>query len=449
MLVHSKANIEFSNKTNVVVEQSKLGIQSRNKNIILSLKVNEELSGADKNPVGTIAYNNMTLKIQSPDNLLTPENSSSPYFGLMNSTAIITLEITDINGSVNLGTYYVDRWYSNISSDEQKSITIEASGYMKTISKMLMPSMQIRKNQSVKEYILEIVEKQNQNLTDRYKIQTDSNLYFGDYGVMEFSDIDDSNIGQALETISKCTVTNIFIDRDNKLKTDYCFDDVSTGKEYKLGDCINIKQIKVGDGGLSDYSGVEVEYSNYIVNNVSSITELNNQKLQSGITEFNGINTNGKLFKLVSVKVDSDAEQYIQVDSITYDKNKLSVKIENTSTKEVNANIKFMGQTLNENKLTIEKYIQSNKGNCLQITNNIIGRNKVDSFADKLLKLVGLKNTVIQALGWIDCRVKLGDIVYLDAEKTVNTKGYYKVIKLEWNIESSIQCNIKLVKLIK
>lgn len=448
MRVHSLININLSNGETVTVEQLKMGDIDTNVNVISSIKITEELSVVNKNPLGSIAYNNITIRIQSGDNSLTPENKESPYYGYMNSTAILSVLVEDDEGEIEFGTFYVDRWYSNISSEERKSITIEGSGYMKSISKMLLPSMQIRKNQYIRDYVLELISKQNEKLSDRYKIQVDEDISFGEYEVMEFSDIEASTIGEALETISQCTLTNVYIDRDNKLKTDYCFDDTPSGDEYVLGDCVNIKRIKVGDGGLSDYTGVEVKYSSYIVNNISTLAQLDNQKLESGDTEFNNISSNSKIFKLLSVSVDSDSKDDILIKSVQYDRNKLNVVIHNSSEEEANANILFTGQTLNENQLSVEKYISDEKGTCLSVTNNIIGASNIDSFANKLLSLIGTKNTTVQASGWFNGRMKLGDIVYLDAEKTINTKGYYKVIGLEWLIETTLQCTAKLIRLV-
>lgn len=448
MLIHSKALIDFYNGNTVLVEQLKIGDKDK-RNAIDSLKVTEELSEINKNPIGTIAYNSIVLKIQTNDNSLTPENTSSPYYGYMDTSAIVKITLVDDKGEIEFGTYYVDRWYSNISSDERKLITIEASGYMKTISKMLMPSMQIKRNQKTKDYILEAVNKQNETLTDRYKIQVDENISFGDFDTMEFSDVDAEKFGEALETISQSTLTNIYIDRDNKMKTDYCFDDTTTGDEETIGDCINIKQIKVGDGGLSDYAGVEVKYNNYLVNNMNKLASLNSQKLRAGNTEFNGIGTTGKIYKLMSLYVDSDASNYINVENVKYGKNSIDITVKNTSGSEANANIEFYGQTLNENQLSIQKYIQGKKGTALTVTNNIIGKDNINTFADKLIKLIGIKNNVVETSGWFDPHIKLGDIVYLDAEKTVNTKGYYKVVKLEWQVNSSIFCVMKMNKLVQ
>lgn len=448
MRVHSQATINLSNGESVLVEQAKIGEEHLNKNIILSTKINEELSGADKNPLGSIAYNSMVLKIQSGNKSLVPENKTSPYYGYMDSTAIINIKVTDDDGQVEMGTFYVKRWYSTISSEERKTITIEGDGYMRTISKMLMPSMEIKKNETVKNYINSMIERQNENLSERYKIEVDENISFGDFGTMEYSNIDASTMGEALEIMSQSTLTNIYIDRDNKLKTDYCFDDNASQQEYTLGDCINIKTIKAGDGGLSDYAGVEVKYNNYIVNNISSLAQLSNQKLSAGETEFKGINANSKIFKVMYVSVSSDSESSIEVTSIRYDKGKIDLTVNNTSGEEVNANIEVFGQTLNESQQSTSKYITGKQGTALQIENNIISKSAINNFLNKMLKLIGLKNTVLQASGWFNPRIKLGDIVYVDAEKTINTTGYYKIIGLEWQIATTIQCIAKMVKLI-
>lgn len=448
MRVRSQADIDFSDGSSISIESLSIGTSAVRNNAILSIKVNEELSAVNKNPLGALAYSNLVLKLQTPDKSLMPENTGSPHYGYMDSSAIIRVQLVTDTGDVNFGTFFVDRWYTNISSDERKTVTIEASGYMKTITKMTMPSMQIRKEQRVSDYILEVINKQNERLTDRYKIQVDENISFGEFDTMEFSDIEASTLGDALQEVSQSTLTNIYVDRDNMLKTDYCFDDTATGNEYVLGDCINIRNIKVGDGGLSDYSGVEVKYNNHLVNNVVSIAQLSGQRLSVGETEISGINSNNKIFKLMYVSIESDSEQYIKINKLQYDKNKISIVIENTSTEEVEATITFWGQSLNDNQITLDRYIANKKGTALQVTNNILGVRDIGNFANKLLQLISIKNSTVEAKGWFDPTVKLGDIVYLDAEKTVNTKGYYKVIGLNWQIESSIQCVMKLIKMV-
>lgn len=447
MIVKSAVNINLINGSNIEVKQAEIG-DTDVINSIISIDIEESLTQLDNNPVGSLGYNHITINLQSLDGSLMPENSSSAYYGYMNNTAIVTVTVNYDSENIAFGTFYIDKWYSNISSDSRKTVTIEADGHMKLIKDMPMPSMTIFNNRSMNEYIREAISKQNSKLTDRYKISIDNSLDFGTFNTMQLSALNVNTLGEMIEQLQQCSATAIYVDRNNCIAT-ADFETDSNTVAYTLGDCINITNIKIINGSLSDYSGVSVKYSNPRVNGVTEVARLSNQSLQSGTTLISDIGFSSKVFKVNNIAVVSESFSSISIEDVQYSDERISLTINNNSANSVEADIFVYGQTLDENNQVIEKYRSNNRGTAAQVVNNIIPKSLVDNYATTLLKLMIARGSIIEAKGSFDPHLKLGDSVYLDALKTVGKSGVYKVVSLQWHIQTTIRCIAKLIKAIE
>ena len=84
----------------------------------------------------------------------------------------------------------------------------------------------------------------------------------------------------------------------------------------------------------------------------------------------------------------------------------------------------------------------------LTITNRLILPEDVETFTRNLVSLIGIRNSSISLTGYFNPRLKLGDIVYVDVDKSLKTSGYYKIIGLQWKISNTLKCTAKLIKTI-
>jgi hypothetical protein len=429
---------EINIKSNLVGEQ-------KDTNYITKVEVDRSLSASSNNPIGVPCSAVGSLTVHSTDLSLMPENLNSPYSGLLNNQAVVYMTLEDVEGQLAFGTYYVDDWYSSISSDTMTEVNIDFSGIMSYINKSPAPSINIEKDVDFKEYLVGIIEKWNESVDEKYRLTIDENkLTFGPFGIMPYSDIDASTYGEVLTVLSQSTLTNIYISNNNEVLTDYYFDDKGSESACNITDCTNAYQYNVGEGLLVKYKGVKVNYSNIIVNDSASIVKLQSQTvLANSETSIQNIDLGSKLFKLNYIQVDCNKEDTdIEIVSIEYSKKYLSLVLKNNSAEDVSVNINVFGQTINNNNLAINKGSEP----MLEVTNNILSKSNCETFADKLYSIMTGNNNQLKLTGFFNPRINLGDVVYVDL-KAINKTGHYKVHAIKTIIDSTIKTTLTLYSL--
>lgn len=441
------AKIVLSDNTEIEVKSKVIGDIGLT-NYIDSGSIRESESASTNNPIGVPCSADGSLNIKTLDQSLMPENTKSPYYGLMNNEAVLYMLIEDSEATeapLILGVYYIDNWYSTLSYDDTKTVILEFTGIMSALNKAMMPTLNIEKNVLFKDYLINLISKWNESADDKHKITIDeSKLTFGPFTHMPFSDIDAKNIGEALTILSQSTLTNIYISGENELLTDYCFDDSASEAVGLISDCVNAVKYNVTDGLLVKYKGVKVNYPSIIVNSPSSISSLSGQTLKAGAeTEINNIDTGGKLFKLNYVKVNSDEDDVVDIVDITYNKKEANIKLQNNDTKDLSVDIELIGQTINSNNMSFS----SGSEPILEVTNNLLSQSDANKFMQNLNKVIHDKGNEISVSGYFNPRIKLGSIVNVEL-KAINKSGVYKVKAREISVGSSIKTTLTLSSLI-
>lgn len=419
------------------------------KNYITSVNILENTSASNQNPVGVVSSNTLKILLKSLDRTLLPDNEESPYFGKMDTSATIKVTIEDVDGQVEFNTFYVSSWLGNISTSSPYTVTIEATDLLSIVNKNPVPNIKFLKNIGTSKFFKDTINELNTTLSDKYKIQYDEeDISFSPYDTLAYSNIDASNMGTFLNTISQSTLTNIYYTREDKLKTDYCLDDTAKESVSNLSDKVNILKASIDRGGLVNYNGVKINCIENTVNSITELTTLSQQVLVPGDNIFEDIDLGNKIYKLGYIKVDSDSKVSVEIKDVSYSKNLVTFTVVNNTQGNVNCSIKVYGQTVKENKrvYTVKKQESSNE--ILEVTNKILPYNKIVTFANGLVSLVGIKNSALSLSGYFNPRIKLGDTVYVDVESTIKTKGYYKVVQLNWTFSSVVRCEAKVIKTI-
>ena len=236
--------------------------------------------------------------------------------------------------------------------------------------------------------------------------------------------------------------------RSNKLKTDYCADDNAGESVGDVSDLVNITSASVDSGGLVGYSGIKVYYVQGIVNNSTELVKLSSQSIIQGDNNFNNIDLgSSSVYRLNNIDVSTVDNVFAYIKSTNYNKNTLDLVL--NSSDSTTCDIVINGQTVNDNKLYLEKYRNTNGRNLLEITNRILTPDKIEYFANEMLKLMSIEENSISVVGWIDPRFKLSDTIYVELESSLNISGYYKIVKLKWSLSSSLKCQASLIKTIQ
>lgn len=440
--------ITLNDNTEIDISLSTVGEKTNLTNYITEIDIDESTNTQNNNPVGVVSSNTLKLTLNSMDRSLFPENVGSRYYGLMDNTATIKVTLEDVDGTVEFNTFYVSNWKSNITSQRPNKVIIECTDLLSIINKNSVPSGVITQNLSTKEAFIYMLNKLNEQLEEQYRVQYDeADIIFDAFDNIEYDNLDTGSMGDWLNTVSQCTLTNIYIARDNKIKTDYCLDDTASESVYNLSDKVNITNASVDTGGLVKYTGVKTSYITNTINNMDKLTTLNNQVVKPGVNLFDNVSLGSKVFRINAVRLKSNIDSALELTKLDYDKRNCNLEITNISESNINCTIEVYGQSLKENTLSVTKN-KNSSNEILSITNKLILPEDAEVYTDNLLKLIGIRNSTISVTGFFNPRIKLGDTVYVDVEKSINASGYYKVIGLKWKISNTIKCTAKLIKTI-
>ena len=441
--------ITLSDDTEIDISLVNVGNKENITNYVTSIDIDESTNTQNNNPVGVVSANTLKIVLNSNDRSLFPENINSPYYGLMNNTATIKITLEDIDGTVEFNTYYVSKWNSNINSNNPNQVIIEGTDLLAIINKNSVPSGTITNSDlTTKEAFIMMIQSLNNNLDNRYQLQYDeSDINFNDFDKIEYDNVEAGNMSDWLNTVSQCTLTNIYIDRDNKIKTDNCLDDKASESVGTLSDRVNITNASVDTGGLVNYTGVKVNYITNTINPMAQLTTISNQLIKPGLNEFDDLDLGNKVFAVNAVRLISNTSQALKLKTLVYNKRKCYIEIENTTTDDITCSIVVYGQSLKENKISVLK-TKGSTNEILEVTNKLLLPEYSDKYANNLLKLTGIRYSSISVTGFFNPRIKLGVTVYADVDKSIKTSGYYKVIGLHWKISNTIKCTAKLIKVI-
>lgn len=418
-------------------------------NFVKTINITESLSAINSNPVGVVSSNILRLDIRSLDRALIPENKNSPYYGLMDNSATINIKTTDVDGEVDFGTFYVSNWKSSVTYNTPNRVTIEATDLMSLIGKATAPDMEINKDINTSSYLAMLIDKLNQsNQLGKQVLYNLADIGFPQFPNLVYANIEFNNVSGVLNTLSQSTLTNIFIDRDGYLKTDYCLDDSIVESVGDLSDKVNIVTASVDNGGLVGYNKVRTNYMVYNINAISKVAQLTGQTLIPGDNDFSNIRLINGAFKVNYAKVGTKNPVRPLLKDLSYSKSRASLVINNPTTEDITVDVELYGQTMNENQLFMERSKDSHSSECLEVTNKLLPKSSIENFTAGLLSLVGVRNSGLQLKGLFNPRIKLGNTVFVDVIDSIGVSGYYKVTELNWLIGNTIKCDMKLIKTI-
>lgn len=447
--VKCKVLITLNDGTEIDISLATVGEKADITNYITSIEILESTSTANINPVGVVSSNILKINLRSNNGSLLPDNENSPYFGKMDSTATVKVSLEDIEGEVEFNTFYISSWISTTSSSNKNQVVIEATDLLSIINKNTVPNMELLKNARTSEIFKNTIDRLNETLEDKYKINyNEEDINFSAYPTLEYSNIEADIMSTWFNILSQSTLTNIYYTREGKIKTDYCLDDTIGESVGNLSDKVNILSASVDKGGLVNYTGVKVNYILNTINNLTELTTLRDQTLKPGENTFENIDLGSKIYKISLVKVEAETNTAVEIVSVNYGRNNATIVVKNNTSEDINCAIVIYGQTLKENKLFVKKNKTNSSNEILEVTNRLLPVSYIDNYANQLLSLVGIKASALSLSGFFNPRLKLGDTVYVDIEKSINTKGYYKIIELRWKITSTIKCEAKVIKTI-
>ena len=434
--VSTKINFILSNGTSFELNTSSNNYKY---NYITLLKISEAISAENDLPIGVNTGNVLDLEITSDDKMLIPENEASIYYGYMDKSAKLEVTVSTDTKSYFLGRYFVDSWKSSITSDTPNSVVISATNVMSYISKMETPDASINNTEDIKNYLIEIIEKINSSLDVEDKIKVnENNLFFKAFPLMYYPNLPIDNMSNTLNSLSQCTLTNIFTDRENNLCTDYNCDDSFAEAEYELN---VLTSAECGTGNLVNYDGVKVNYSNGNIKDVEQLSGVSDQDISAGDNKIENISLGENVYKINRIEcIPEDVGVFIGIKSATYNKSRMSLMLDCSDYTSTSINV--YGQRMDDTELVRE----TGGNNKLELNNKVLNKEYIPKYVDNLYALMSIKNNSIQVSGYFTPELTLSQIVYVNAVGAMNVSGYYKVVSIDWDISAYCEATVKLIK---
>lgn len=453
-IIGYKLKIIFKNNQELTIERD-INISTAPTNYIVNMKVQEKLYTENQNPIGVITSSIVQLDLNSLDRSLVPENPNSPYYGLMDSTAEIEVSVKNIEdgqvGYIDFGRYFVSTWTGTASSANKTRVSIECIDIIGILMKMGVPDFNIKRNIQVVDFLNTIKDSINNTVGDKYKFSFNF-LSTPNISVLDNNDIEASDVGTLFNIICQSCLLNMFVDRDmgtNGRVIKVLDTTVATGASVgTMSDDQDILSASFDKGALVGYTGVKVNYSIYSVNNISNIASVPTLALIPGENSIDNISVNNTIFKITSILIDTDSDsEAVVFTGIKYNRRSVTLKLNNTSSNNINCSINISGQTLNENKLAVIKQSTVDSNELLEVTNSIIPVNNVNNFATKLLDLINKRTDSVVIEGYFDPRVlKLNSIIQVNAEDSLYVSGKYRTSEITWTLGAGLRCKVRLVK---
>ena len=426
-------NVSFSLNTSDVINKT---------NFLTSVKLSEELSSKTNIPVGVINSSVLDLVIISKNRALVPNNPSSVYYGHLNTKAKIQINIEANNHNIFMGTYYVDEWKSNASNTTADQVVISATGLMHKISKLDMPMTDLNNIENFKDYLLEVFEVLNTKLQQNglaTVVLNSANINFSEFPNMQYANLKMDDIGTMLNDISQATLTNIYIDRNDTLKTDFCCDD-----QYAqiVADLDVMTAAQIGDDFSLNYDGISTKYSKYNIGDIESIASITNEQLVVGDNTFNDIDLGQNIYKVNRIVTSTDDVDVIAyTKSALFNKKKLNLVINSDGSSVANINI--LGRKVDSTKLT---YAVGGE-NKLEVDNIVLDYNYIEKYTNMLNQLLQIKNNSMTVTCYITPDViNLGDIVHINCAQAMSVSGDYKIVGIRWEFSTYAKATLKLIK---
>lgn len=413
--------------------------QINTNNFLTSIKLDEKISENNNIPVGVNTSNVLDIEGISTNHALIPDNPDSIYYGYMNNTCIIELYITENNVEHYFGKFFVDSWKSNITDTTPNKFIVSASNLMSTIGKCVVPDVNINSGMLIKDYIENIIYELNQQLDANKQISyNSSDINFDYFPTMYFCNIDTENIDNCFNGISQATLTNIYIDRNGYLKTDYCLDDTQQEAEYEIDVLVSSQ---VGTGTLINYDGIKLSYTLGDIKNSENIASVYDHTITPTDHIIKDISLGDAVYKINRIEIIPDSKnKFIAIREARYNKNKITLDFDVDEQIKINVNI--YGQRL-DNTLLIK---ESGGDNKLEITNKIITSDLTDKYVENIIKLIDIRNNSMQVEAYIKPDIKISDIIYVNAIGAMSVSGYYKVQGLSWDLGQYGKCTLSLIK---
>jgi len=466
--VKTKIYITLSSSTVITLDMQDKTAQ----NLVTGLEIVESTGEDGQNPAGVVSPNTLKISLNSLDNSLIPENSSSPYYGYMNDSARIRVEVTVGDGAnatvVNFRRFFVKDWSSSISTANPHSVTINATcqlgvAMLVPVPKSLPPYVALSADSStIFNEFMQATSTLGLSGDTRFVLPAGTSAWdLSNYSHIHYYPYAD-NISNMLNIFRQSLLYDMYNNRNGEFIVRDCLDFNSYRSDIRVDDGVNVIDAKVNNTDLTNLNCIKCSFDTWSVEPESQLVNLTDQTIESGeSTAYNDVDLGGVVSKITQFKIDTQiGDDQVSsstavtlsndVSAFTFSGTTINFRLLNTSTDDVVCSLIVYGQKIRQSELTKLYGDTTSASKALQINNRYILENDVDRYLSNLYKLQQSKAHSIVVTGYFNPTLQVGDVVDVDLSRTINIEGRFKVQKIawSWSIGSVIKGTLTLTKVV-
>lgn len=420
--------------------------------IINSVKVHELLSNDKVIKVGNVPKKVLTIDLVSNDRLLVSSNKDSKYYGLMNNTCIIYVYVRAHGDGRDwsdcaFGKFFVTSWRPKSTTDDNKSVSIEAVDRMGALVNSPIPDLKLFRGYTLEWYVNSVCSSISDKSEDELKFGTQ--ILLGKYDTSSDLCLKHSNVGKLLNDVSLSSLNFIFFDRQNDLKNININADVKSAEVMaKLtdSDCVIDGTL---DTSPNVYSKLAVKYAGANISEERVICSVSGHKLSfstdsNSYTTVNFPNLTNSIYKVTGVKLSYLNEDMadVEVRDVSYDRNSVTMRLLNWSSTVQEVDVEVLGQVVEEYDL-LETFTIGNGDTTLNVDNKLCDGHNIATFGNELCDVIRNTKYSLQLTGSFNVLLKPGDIIEVELE-TLDVHGLFVIMDASWTFDGGVSCVLSL-----
>jgi len=311
-----------------------LDISAASEGKLLSFEFSYELDDDISKLIANISANEVRFSISNNDKILSPDNVSSPYYGLIKEG----MKIEIFNNSISFGTYYVTTWASN-NSLYNNSVKVVATDRLQRVLNSPVNLLVMDNSIALDSYITKIFESVGIASTD---LDIDSS--FTD--IIDFSIIKGSNLSSILNDLCVAFDMYIYVNLLNYIVI--TTKDIVGAADYTLSTADRITSINNGLSLAHSANSLKVTYNNLSISNIQALLTMADYGVPNGVSQLADNKMSSNVFSIDSVVCNSSGG--VEITDFDATQGKINFTLSNSSGGVSLTDIIVYGKTINSSE---------------------------------------------------------------------------------------------------
>lgn len=390
------------------------------------INLKEQNSITAGNPVGIVSPNSLSLRLFDEDNLLNPDNTSSPYYGYMRTGVKVELFYSEDNGeSWNpLGIFYTESWGISLSESGFTPAELSCQDNLAYIGNMEIPPLDAYAGLNVATLLERVFEGLGLTPED----------YFIDPALptvnLLFAVTPGSKVNELLNSAAQSLLAWVNTNREGVITIAPAFPEVTIFGELELRQS---ETISFRHNELAVYNRVYLRYNKADNRPSDIILSLQNQVIKDGLNTFENLQANDSILSIDGVYVSfptdtDDALGHISDVSYTASQSGITINITAELEADLVVNISVEGRTVGKTTASVKSTVKSRDpkvANVLHIENPFIQvESTAQQYADAVADYLYNMERQVEVTGLFSPVLTVGQYITVSTDESLFNGTY-------------------------